>query len=170
MVWWMVALGLAAGQPNASQDAAARPELLAELVACRRIAEINEKVACYDRQVALLDEAERKRDVALVSREDVREARRSLFGLTVPKLRIFGGGGGSEPEFTRITASVASASEAGGRWQFELDDGTRWVQAETEQLARSPRPGDKIRIRKAALGSFFANVGTAPAIRVRRVN
>ncbi len=166
----MIVLAAAAVHPAAAeaQQAATRPALLAELLECRAIAEVPERAACYDRHVTALDEAERKRDVVLVDRTETRRARRSLFGFPVPRLRMFAGDD-KEPEFTRIEASIKDARRIAGRWQFELDDGSRWAQSEAEELARVPRPGDIIRVRKGAIGSFLANIGKAPAIRVRRI-
>lgn len=158
--------------PAIGQEARAPSPLLGKLVDCGKLAGDAEQLACYRREVAALQEAERKRDVILVDRAEVRRTKRSLFGLSLPRFRLFGNDEDTpdEPEFTRIDATLKGAQLAGNAWSFELDDGARWVQTDSEQLARTPRPGDRIRIRRAALGSFFANVGTAPAIRVRRVN
>lgn len=145
-----------------------RPALLAELVGCRAIVDVPERVACYDRHVAALDEAERGRDVTLVERTEVNRARRSLFGFPVPRLKIFEGDD-DKPEFTRIEATIKDARRSAGRWSFQLDDGSRWAQSEPEELARTPKPGDAIRVRRGAVGSFLANIGKAPAIRVRRI-
>jgi hypothetical protein len=167
----MVMIGaMAAIQPIVAeaQVTPERPALLAKLVACRAIAAVPERVACYDQHVAALDKAERGRDVALVERTEVNRARRSLFGFPVPRLKIFEGGS-DEPEFTRIEATIKEARQSAGRWSFQLDDGSRWAQSETDELARAPKPGDTIRVRRGAVGSFLANIGKAPAIRVRRV-
>lgn len=167
--WIALSVAALAAQPAVGQEAPARPALISELVKCRSIADIAGRVACYDRQVSALDEAERKRDVVLVDRAEVRKARRSLFGLPIPKIGIFENDDKDEPEFTRIDATVTAAQRTGGKWLFELNDGSRWLQSDAEELARAPKPGNRIRVRKGALGSYLANVETAPAIRVRRI-
>ncbi|PAX07189.1 hypothetical protein [Sphingomonas lenta] len=165
------ALALAAAGGAAAQSTE-RPALLSRLVDCRKLTADAERLRCYDAQVSALDEAERKREVVVVDRAQVREARRSLFGLTLPKIRLFGDrdDGPEEPEFAQIETTLKDAAQAGGRWRFTLADGANWVQTDSEELARTPRPGQAIRIRKGALGSFLANVERQPAIRVKRVN
>ena len=98
-------------------------------------------------------------------------ARRTLFGLSVPDLGIFGGGDGDEEGVSRVETTIASAGRnPDGRWTFRLADGARWVQADSRELGRDPAAGQPIAIRKAAMGSFLANVNKQIAIRVRRVN
>ena len=168
MRWFVIGVAIVQSSAAWSQQREVRPALLGDLIACRAITNINQRVTCYDRQVSALDEAERKRDVVLVERSEIRKARRSLFGLPLPKLNIFDGDG-DEPEFKRIDVSIRNAQRSGGKWLFELDDGTRWIQSDSEEVARSPKTGNRIRIRRAAVGSFFANIESAPAIRVRRI-
>lgn len=171
MKYVIAALALAAPGATAAQSNE-RPELLSRLVDCRRLSADAERLSCYDARVSALDEAERKREVVVVDRAQVREARRSLFGLALPKIRLFGDreGAPEEPEFSQIETTLKSAQQLGGRWQFTLADEARWIQTDGEELARTPKPGQTIRIRRGALGSFLANVERQPAIRVKRVN
>lgn len=158
---------------QAQQGAPARPELLGNLVECRRIPDIETRVACYDRQVDRLDAAERRGDVVVVDRKQVQETRRSLFGLSLPRLAIFGRDDQPQaaPEVTEVETTLQAATEGrDGRWQFVLADGARWRQAESKALSYTPKPGQKIRIRQAAFGSYLANIAGHIAIRVARVN
>ena len=63
-------------------------------------------------------------------------------------------------------------SRCGGRgrgWIFRLEDGSLWEQIELrDQLSRDPRAGQPIVIRRAALGSFRAEVDGMRPIRVSR--
>ena len=69
-----------------------------------------------------------------------------------------------------IESKIASLRQfSGGKWLFVLEDGARWSQTEPARL-RSPKVGDTIRIRKAALGSYLANINGRTAIRVKREN
>lgn len=164
------ALAVAGGAAEAQETE--RPAVLRQLFECRRIAGVAERAACYDGRVDALERAERARDLVVVDREQVRRTRRSLFGFNLPRLRLFGRDDDSrdEPEFRELNTAIKSASRAGGGWSFTLEDDARWVQADNLELAREPRPGQRIRIRQGALGSFLANVDGQVAIRVRRVN
>lgn len=171
---WLALLTLAGTTPaQAQRPAPNRPELLGNLVECRRIPDIEARVACYDRQVDRFDEAERRGDVVVVDRKQVQETRRSLFGLRLPQLAIFGRDDQpqAEPQVTEVETTLQAATEGrDGRWQFVLADGARWRQTETRPLSYIPKPGQKIRIRQAAFGSYLANIEDHIAIRVARVN
>jgi hypothetical protein len=158
-----------AAGPGAKQRAA----VLQAIVDCRAMTDEHARLACYDAAAARLDEAEAKGQVVVVDREQAREVRKEVFGLQLPSLDIFhpaGRDGAAEEDFDRIDAVVKSASQAGpgGRWVFELDNGAVWRQIDNYGLNREPRPGSKVEIRKAALGSFKMKVDGQPAIRVHR--
>jgi hypothetical protein len=94
-----------------------------------------------------------------------------LFGLDLPRLSIFGGGEGDhdEEEITSIDSTVASAFQDGhGRWVVRLADGGTWAQTDNNVIALRPKPGHKIKIKRAALGSYMMNVNGQPGVRVKR--
>ena len=155
---------------EAQQPPAERPAALSRVVQCRSIASTEERLACYDREVAAMDAAEASRELVVMDRQQIRRTRRSLFGLTIPNLGIFGDDNEDEEEASRIESTVASASQnAAGKWVIELADGARWVQSDSRNLSIEPRRGHTIRIRRAAMGSYLANVNNQTAIRVRRL-
>jgi hypothetical protein len=173
---------------DAQTSGAARRDALQRVMECRGIVEPTERLACYDANVRELDAARTRRDIVVVDREQVRETKRSLFGLNLPKLSIFGGGAKAavdsktaakqlardtrdEEEVDSIETTLASAQSTGlGQWLFVLADGARWVQADDATIGRKPKPGDKIMIHRAALGSFKLSINDGSAVRVRRVN
>lgn len=151
-----------------------RPEIFRKLIDCRTVADNAARLACYDAQVAKLDEAESRNELVVVDKEQVRKARKGLFGLSLPDLGgVFGGGddkGEDAQGLSEIESTIKSAKEGNyGKWIIVLEDGARWEQTEAKDI-RDPKPGQPIKIRKAALGSFFANINGATAIRVKRVN
>ena len=164
----------AAGASNAVELAAdptnRRPEVLQKLFDCRGISEVVARAACYDAQVDALDAAERDRKVVVVDQAEVRRTRRSLFGFPLPDLNLFSSDKDEKTEeVTRVETKVAGVSMRNGLL-LTLEDGSRWVQSDSEPLATDPKPGEAIVIRKAAMGSYFANIGARRAIRVRRIN
>jgi hypothetical protein len=156
----------AAGQNPAREGP---PAAFARAVQCRALANPQERLACYDREVAALEQAERTSEIRVVDRQQMRSTRRTLFGLSLPDINIFGGDDEGEA-VTEITSQLRSVSQdANGKYLFELEDGARWRQIDSRDLV-NPRAGQPIRIRRAAMGSFLANVGRQTAVRVRRVN
>ncbi|WP_294173054.1 hypothetical protein [uncultured Sphingomonas sp.] len=143
---WGVAVIAAAVPAAAAAQGSERPEILTKLIECRRIDDAGARLRCLDTQVGQLVEAERTREVVIIDRGDAKR-----------------------PEFTEINSRLKSVNNAGGRWRLTLEDEATWIQADSEELARAPRPGSSIRIRKGVLGSFLANIDRQPAIRVRQV-
>ena len=162
-------LALAASPAAAQERDQPRSPALTRLVDCRALAGAEERLACYDREVAELDAAEARKDVVVVDREQLRKTRRTLFGLTLPNLSIFGDDSPDQEGFQKIEAKIKSVSQTPyGKWIFELEDGARWVQTDSRELNVWPKPGHDIAIRRAAMGSYLANVNKQIAIRVRR--
>lgn len=146
-----------------------RPELFDALLRCRAIAEADVKLKCFEDATAALEQAVEQRDVVVVDRAQVRETRRRLFGVTLPHLPVFGGGGDDEDEVQSVEGVVASASQdRNGRWIIQLEEGATWNQTDNNVLALRPRPGQPVVINRAALGTYMMRVNRQPGIRVRR--
>jgi hypothetical protein len=155
---------------QADKLAQSRPPVFEELVNCRSIADPTARLACYDTKVAAIDEAEKKDELVLADKSAMKEARRGLFGFSIPKLKIFGNDSKEDEKF-ELVAKIDSAYQASyGKWTIVLDDGARWVQIDTQVLRKDPARGQEIKIRAAAMGSYFANIEGQRAIRMRRVN
>ncbi len=164
---------LIAAPALAQKEPPKRPEAFEKLVGCRTIADAAARLSCYDTQVERLDTAEKNSEVVVLDKAEVRKARRGLFGFTVPDLGIFGGRkseAADKEEITEIESTIKSAGvNRAGKWTFVIEDGARWVQTDTANI-RTPKVGMKIRIREAAMGSYFANIADRPGVRVRREN
>lgn len=166
-----VVLGVAASVPAGAQSAGqGSPAVLTNVLGCRAIGDAAARLACFDRSVAALGEAQTKGEVVTLDRSEVRKTRRSLFGLTLPTLRILGDEDDSEDGTEIETRIVRTAPGADGKWIFVLAEGGRWQQIDTRGFIVDPKAGQTIRIRRAALGSYVANVNNQRAIKVRRLN
>ncbi len=170
----VVTLAALAASPVAAQsdptEAIDTPEVIDKLFECRAITDPEARLACFDREVADVYAAQQSRELVIADRKKVTEAKRGLFGLKLPKIRLFGGGD-EDDEVNQITATLADARRLGnGRYIFELEDGARWIQTEDGVGRKRFRAGDTIVIRKAALGSFKARVNDKVAGRVKRLN
>jgi len=149
-------------------EAATRPDLLQRLVACRAETVDAARLACFDAAVAALDAAERSGEVTVVDREQVRAARRSLFGIEGGDLNIFRGRGGDEAGDSTLETRLASAGQGRDGWRFTLEDGSVWRQIDSERLGVTPRAGQPVTIRRGAIGSYLLSVNGARSLRVRR--
>jgi len=160
--------GASAAQAQDTGPREAPPAAFQRTIQCRAVADPQERLACYDREVAALETAERASEIRVVDRQQVRRTRRSLFGLVLPDLNIFGGDD-DQTAVNEITGKIQTATQdPSGKYTFALEDGARWRQIDSRNLNVTPRPGHTIRIRRGAMGSFLANVNNQVAIRVRR--
>ena len=144
------------------------PKIFTDVVECRKITDPDQRLACYDRTVGVLASAEETDQLYVADRESIREARRGLFGFNLPKLRIFKNDDMAE-DVDSIETTIKSVRSGQRGYIFTLEDGAIWAQTDKSYMDR-PKPGQKIRIRKAALGSFMARVENDPGFRIERLN
>jgi hypothetical protein len=167
----LAAASASAQQPREKE--AQRPLALTRVLECRAVPSAGERLACFDREVAAFEVAEEVRELVVYDREQIRRTRRSLFGIVLPDLNILGGRrdeGEASEGVSQIESTIRAIGQTGNnRYVFTIEDGARWVQIDDRELSATPRAGQKVRIRRAAMGSYLANIGGNVAIRVRRI-
>lgn len=164
-----VLLACALAGPAAAKDKLppARPAQIQELYACRDIADSAARLACFDREVGELSSADQAREITFTDRDTAKKARRGLFGFSFPKLGgIFGG---DEDEVKEVETTIRSASiDRSGKYTLVMEDDAVWVQIDTTKLPRQPKPGQKIKIKVATMGSYFATIEGGRSFRMKR--
>lgn len=104
----------------------------------------------------------------MVSRQDVQQNQRRLFGFNVSITNPFDREGRSE-ELQSISATMVGARNLGrGEWIITLDDGSTWRKIDGGDPIFSTRRQYPVIVRRAALGSYMMKVGDTPPFRVRR--
>jgi len=107
-----------------------------------------------------------KKDLVVVDREKARAAKRSLFGFSVSG---FGGLFGGGDEVTQIESTVKSTGRnVDGGWIITLSDGSVWSQTD-DWPGLDPRPGKKVIVQRAALGSYRLSIPGQNGIKVKRI-
>ncbi|QTD56973.1 hypothetical protein [Parasphingorhabdus cellanae] len=158
---------LAADKDNVAPDP---PAIFTELISCKAIVEPEQRLACFDAKVAALETAQSSNQLVIADREQVREARRGLFGLSLPRIKLFDGDKEDGDNVDKIDATISSVRKLrGGKWLIVLDDGAKWQQTEARSMMRSPRAADSIEIKRGSLGSFVAKVNDGRAFKVKRI-
>jgi hypothetical protein len=164
-----IALTCGASQAASPAKAPDRAALVKALSDCRAITDPTERLACFDKTAAALDEAQAKGDVVVVDRKQVHEVKRQAFGFNLDALSMFDRSGVKDSADESITATVKAAHRnVSGKWVVTLDSGAVWRQIDDEELSRDPTPGTSVRVRKAVLGSFMMSVDGQPGLRVHR--
>ena len=164
--------GLAIASPSFAKAkplaAAPPPKIFNDVVQCRAITDSAQRLACFDRSVDALASAQASHDLYVADKDAMREARKGLFGFSVPKLRIFGDDDMAK-EVDQIETTVAGVSQGAHGYIFVLADGARWAQTDSAYMDR-PKAGSTIKIKRAALGSYFGSVNRNVGFRIERLN
>jgi hypothetical protein len=141
------------------------PAQVRRLMDCRSITAPDQRLACYDREVAAMNQAIASRDLVLIDKEKARAAGRSLFGFSIPN---FGGLFGTNGEISQIDGTIKStAHNQDGGWVITLEDGSIWSQTD-DWPGFDARPGKKIIVKRGTLGSFWLTSGQS-GIKVKRI-
>ena len=164
------------GTCEARAEPAASERVLDSFARCRAIVAAPARADCFDAAARGLETSVKTKEITIVNRQEVRTARRSLFGFTLPRIGLFDGGdrddSGREAapeEVKEIETTVASARVvANGRVELRLaDGGALW--ATTDPMPFPPKPGAKVRIRRGTLGNYFIAVDGQRSVRGMRV-
>ncbi|MEY4952456.1 MAG: hypothetical protein RL299_880 [Pseudomonadota bacterium] len=148
------------------KDPAVQPQVFQAVVDCRKLTDSAARLACYDASVAALAGAAEAKQVLVVDRATTEKTKRSLFGLSLPKIKLFGDN--DDVEIEKIESTITSVSSArDGSAIFVLADGARWKQ--TEGRDTFAKAGQKIEITKGSLGSYFARINGQSGVRVIRL-
>lgn len=153
-------------QAQAQQDlSSSGSDLVGAVTQCTTIEANAARLACFDAAAARLAAAG---EVAIVSRQDVEQNQRRLFGFNVTGLNPFSGSGRSE-ELQSISATMTSARNLGrGEWSITLNDGSVWRKTDGVDVLFSAERQYPVTVRRAALGSYMMKVANDPPFRVRR--
>src|SRR5690606_23170152 len=110
----------------------ATPKLFEEVVNCRAIQDSAQRLACYDRGVAALDMAQKSNELYVADKAAMTEARRGLFGFSLPNLKIFGNE--DLGNLNEVETTIAAVSSGQRGYVFTLPDGARWMQTDKKYM------------------------------------
>ena len=163
-----MAATLATAAGARSTPATGTPAAVQSLLACQSITDAGQRLSCFDKAAQGLSDAMNKKELVVVDRARANEAKRSLFGFSIPNFgALFGSG---DEQVNQIESTVAAAFENGYEgWTIKLADGSTWQQTDGTAVALPPRRGDKVVVKRGTMGSYFLKLGSQPGIRARRV-
>lgn len=163
MTIWL-ALAAAGAAPTAL------PRTYADVQACRAEPDAAKRLACYDRTVAALDTAQKTASVVVIDRQEVRQARRGLFGFTLPKIGFLTGKGGDDDEVKRLETKVVDVRPAlTGGYRVTVEGGAVWEATPIFQSMREPRRGEPVTIERGTLGSYRMKFQYGQPVQGKRV-
>lgn len=145
--------------------------LVSAIDRCRQIQEPSQRLACYDTAATALVKATTSGEVSVVDRTEVRRARRSLFGFSMPRIPFFSGDTTANEIQNKLESTVTSVRPlTNGYYRITIaENGAVWETSETNVSFDPPRPGQKIEILRGPLGSYFLRINGQVGVRGRRV-
>jgi hypothetical protein len=166
---WVLSLSVfGASIPAAAQEV--DQSFRETMAACERIADVAQRVTCYDSAASKLRGSPPPEVVTQQAHPVGGNGERTAFGLSGRDREAELRRHQSEraPPINEISAQVRSSREAlPGAWLIELSDGGTW-QTETRSDFMPPRVGSDVTIRHGSLGGYFLEAGGRPSIRVTR--
>ena len=167
----MIAAVLAAS-PAAAKDKPAPPSPLVNAIdRCRQMTDPAQRLACYDSAANALVQATTAGTVAVVDQSEIRKARHSLFGFTLPKIPFFSGDSTADEAQRQLDSTITSVRAlANGYYRVVIaDNNAVWETSDSNISFDPPRPGQKISILRGPLGSYFLRINGQVGVRGRRV-
>jgi hypothetical protein len=157
----------------ASSSSAEPSRPVAALQQCRTLTDAAARLVCYDKAVDSLTASAASGETVIVDREQVRAARKGLFGFSMPKI----------PFLNTRTNNVQDASDDAQlestiiafrsvpyqKWRITIDGGAIWETIESDTRADDPVKGAKVLIEKGSLGSYYVKVGKGRRVAAKRV-
>ena len=152
---------------------AERAKVLQSLMDCRRITGDADRLSCFDRATAALDEAEKTGDVVVVDKAQVTAVKRQAFGLSLPSLSLFRGSGAAavhDDQIKQVDLTIDGVRfGASGHFVLHTTEGATWVQTDGV-LDFPPQAGQALVVTPGMLGSYFCKVNGQSKVRCKREN
>ena len=145
--------------------------LVAAIDRCRQMTDAAQRLACYDAAANALVQATTSGAVAVVDQSEIRKARHSLFGFSLPRIPFFSGDETADEAQKQLDSTITSVSSlANGYYRIVIaDNNAVWETQDSSVSFDPPRTGQKITIIRGPLGSYFLRINGQLGVRGRRV-
>ncbi|KWV90361.1 hypothetical protein [Erythrobacter sp. YT30] len=146
--------------------------LIGKLETCTAIENDAERLACFDREVGTLVGASNKGDVKVVDSEQISEARKKLYGYSLPDAGIFEAATEEEREENkRLVSTITRVRKVGSKeWHFWIEEGNaKWRIKNNSIRARAPEVGQSVEFKPATMGTYWIRIDGRKGVRGNRI-
>ncbi|CAN5144201.1 hypothetical protein BH09PSE3_BH09PSE3_27850 [soil metagenome] len=161
-------MGVVAGPANAEER-----HPLAGLQQCRALTDGPARLKCFDKAVDDLTLSTASGETVVVDREQIRTARKGLFGFVMPRIPFLTGHEGNAEDIVdeaRLETTVVSSRAVGnGKYRFAVKSGGIWETTETSMTFEQPEPSQAIILERGSLGGYFVRIGKGRRVSAKRV-
>lgn len=161
--------GLAAA--TGAQAQVGTPATITEVVNCRAQTDDAARLRCFDAAAAALAAASSSGTLVVIDKNEVKRARRGLFGLSLPDVPFLNDDDMDEEDKVKeLVTTLRSARGMGyALWVLDLNPGGTWQTIEAQLDVPLPRSGAAVVIRRGPLGNYLMTVDGRRGIRVKRL-
>ena len=165
------ALAVAAPALAKDKEKPAPSPLVTAIDRCRQVTDAMQRLACYDTAANALVSAANTGAVAVVDQNEIRKARHSLFGFTLPKIPFFSGDSTADEVQRQLDSTITSVTALNnGYFRVVIaDNNAVWETTDSSVSFYPPKRGQKITIIRGPLGSYFLRIDGQVGVRGRRV-
>src|SRR5580765_6916281 len=144
----MTVLAVAGPAIAKDKDKPAPSPLVTAIDRCRQIPDAMQRLACYDSAASALVTAANTGTVAVVDQNEIRKARHSLFGFTLPDIPFFSGDTTANEAQRQLESTITSVKAlANGYDRVGIaDNNAIWETTDSNISFDEPRAGQKITI------------------------
>jgi len=166
-----ISMAAPASAKDKDKKGAAPSPLVTAIDRCRQMTDPTQRLACYDSAASALVTAANSGAVTVVDQNDIRKARRSLFGFNLPRIPFFGGDDTADEAARQLDSTITSVQALNnGYYRIVIaDNNAVWETNETNIAFDAPKKGQKITIVRGALGNYFLRINGQLGVRGRRV-
>ena len=146
--------------------------LIGKLETCTAITDDAERLACFDREVGALGGATADGAVRVVETDDIKKARKKLFGYSLPNVGLFASDGEEDEEASkRLTSTVTKVRQVSSKeWHFWIKEGNaKWRVKSTSVRFRAPKVGDEVEFKPATMGTYWIRLNGRKGARGNRI-
>jgi hypothetical protein len=160
--------------PAALAPAALAQEPLAKVYACADITDGAKRLECYDTAVAGLKKDVAGGDVAVVTKQQIKEAEVKAFGSNKPAsvtTAVAAAQGKKVDAPDTMSFKVTNIIEArDGKLHFVMDNGQVWRQTEADKINGLGKGPWTAEVKKGPMGNYMLKLDGKTAVRVKRAD
>lgn len=146
---------------------------LAPLQQCRALKDDTARLKCFDSTMDELALSVASGETVVIDRQQVRSARKGLFGFVMPRIPFLTGHAGNaedKVDEARLETTVKSSQAIrDGKYRFTVESGGIWETTETSLTFEQPKPKQAIILERGSLGGYFVRIGKGRRVSAKRV-
>ncbi|MEL7198942.1 MAG: hypothetical protein AAGL10_11570 [Pseudomonadota bacterium] len=146
--------------------------LVGQLRGCTQISNDAQRLACFDREVGAFVGATTKGDVKVVEAEQITDARKKLYGYSIPDAGVFEAATDEDKEKNkRLTSTITRVRKVGrNEWHFWIEEGNaKWRFKNNSIRVRAPEVGQTVEFRPASMGTYWIRIEGRKGVRGNRI-